>query len=199
MELIESKTLNNLAKAYAGECQARTRYEFIEYGARRQGYTCLADMIDKVAYNEFNHARMFYTYIQKASDKVIDNIEICTGYPFKEKWDIKENLRIASEDEHLEAYEIYPAFAKTAKQEGFKEIEKLFLMVADVEKCHSMLFQQLHEQMKDGTMYKKKTAVKWKCAGCGYEATSKKAWDECPLCKAKQGFVMLHIQDDSEQ
>ena len=110
-----------------------------------------------------------------------------------------ENFRLAAEDERHEAEKIYPEFARIAEEEGFKEIEKLFLMIADVEKCHSMLFQQLHEQMKDGTMYKKKSAVKWKCAGCGYEATSKKAWDECPLCKAKQGFVMLHIQDGSEQ
>ena len=199
MELIESKTLNNLAKAYAGECQARTRYEFMEYGARKQGYACLAEIIDKVAYNEFNHARMFYTYIQQASDKLIDNIDICGGYPFKEKWDVQENLRIASEDEHLEAYDIYPQFAQTAKEEGFKEIEQLFLMVADVEKCHSMLFGQLYEQMKKGTLYKRKTAIKWKCAGCGYEGTTKQAPDECPLCKAKQGFFMLHIEDGSDQ
>ncbi len=197
MELIKSKTLNNLAKAYAGECQARTRYEFMEYGARKQGYACLAEVIDKVAYNEFNHARMFYTYIQQASDKLIDNIEVCTGYPFKEKWDLQENLRLAAEDEKNEAFDIYPAFAKVAHDEGFKEIEALFKMTAEVEKCHAMLFEQLFDQMKHGTMYKRKEAVKWKCAGCGYEHTSKKAWDECPLCKAKQGFVMLHIEDGS--
>ncbi|MBO7326242.1 MAG: rubrerythrin family protein [Clostridia bacterium] len=108
-------------------------------------------------------------------------------------------MRLARDDEHSEAYDIYPAFAKIAKEEGFKEIERLFLMVADVEKCHSMLFGQLFEQMKKGTMYKRKTAIKWKCAGCGYEGTTKSAPDECPLCKAKQGFFMLHIEDGSDQ
>ena len=198
MELLESKTLNNLARAYAGECQARTRYEFMEYGARKEGYACLAEIIDKVAYNEFNHARMFYTYIQQASDKTIDNVEVCAGYPFKEKWDLTENLRLASEDEKKEAFDIYPAFAKVAKQEGFKDIERLFLMTAEVEKCHSMLFEDLFNQMKTGTMYKRKVAMKWKCAGCGYEHTAKSAWQECPLCKAKQGFVMLHLNDTAE-
>ena len=98
MKLIESKTYYNLAKAYAGECQARVRYEFIEYGARNEGYKALAEAIDKIVYNEFNHARMFYTKIQDASDKEIKNIEICGGYPFKEKWNLLDNLRLAAED-----------------------------------------------------------------------------------------------------
>ena len=88
MKLIESKTYLNLAKAFAGECMARTRYEFIEYGARQQGYTALAEVVDKIVYNEFNHARMCYTYLESASDKPIANVEVCSGYPFKEKWDL---------------------------------------------------------------------------------------------------------------
>lgn len=95
MELIKSQTFLNLAKDYAGECQARTRYEFIEYGARYKGYNCLAEVIDKIVYNEFNHARMFYTFIESATDKQIDNIDISSGYPFKERWDLTENLRLA--------------------------------------------------------------------------------------------------------
>ena len=69
MKLIESKTYKNLAKSYAGECQAHIRYKFIEYGARKQGYKCMAEMIDTLVYNEFQHARMFYTYLQKASNE----------------------------------------------------------------------------------------------------------------------------------
>ena len=75
MKLIDSKTYENLARSYAGECQARVRYEFIEYGARNEGYKQLAELIDKVVYNEFNHARMLYTKIQDASEKPIKNIE----------------------------------------------------------------------------------------------------------------------------
>ena len=67
MQLIDSQTYINLARSFAGECQAQTRYKFIEYGARMQNLNCLAEIIDKVIYNEFNHARMFYTYIQKAN------------------------------------------------------------------------------------------------------------------------------------
>lgn len=197
MELKNSKTFLNLAKSYAGECQARTRYEFIEYGARNQGYKALATLIDKVVYNEFNHARMFYTFIQQAGESEIKNIDVCSGYPFKEKWDLLENLKLAAEDEENEATLIYPEYAKIAEEEGFKEIAALYKNIIQVETCHKMLFTQLYEQMKKGTMYKKATPVKWKCADCGYEATSKEAWQECPLCKAKQGAVMLKIEDEN--
>lgn len=195
MKLKDSKTYINLARSYSGECQARTRYEFIEYGARTQGYKALAELVDKVVYNEFNHARMFYTFIQQSEETQVENIDISAGYPFKEKWDLVENLRIAAEDELDEAERIYPEFAATAREEGFPEIAKLYEDIIGVETCHHKLFKQLYEQMKKGTMYKKKEKVKWKCADCGYEATSKEAWKECPLCKAKQGSVMLIIED----
>ena len=195
MKLKDSKTYVNLAKSYAGECQARTRYEFIVYGARMNGYKYLAELVEKVVYNEFNHARMFYTFIQQSEEKQVENIDIASGYPFKEKWDLQANLRIAAEDEMDEATRIYPEYAKTAREEGFTEIAKLYEDIIQVETCHQKLFSQLYVQMKSGTMYKKKEKVKWKCADCGYEATAKEAWQECPLCKAKQGSVMIQIED----
>ena len=197
MNLKDSKTYNNLAKSYAGESQAYIRYKFIEYGARTQGYACLAEIIDKVVFNEFNHARMFYTFIQKASDKTIDNIDIASGYPFKEKWDLVENLKLASEDEKLEEQKIYPEYAKIAREEGFEEIAKLYDDIIQVESCHRKLFQDLYSQLKDGTLYKKTKEVKWKCADCGYEATAKEAWKKCPLCQAEQGRVMLKLNDEN--
>lgn len=194
MKLIESKTFLNLAKAYAGETQAYTRYKFIEYGARNQGYNALSEVIDKIVFNEFNHARMLYTHIQQASKKTIENIDISTGYPFKEKWDLIENLKLAAQDEESEV-KIYKSFEKTAREEGFEEIANLFKMIGDVENCHRMLFEDLHNQMSSGTLYKKEKPVKWKCSGCGYESTSTEAWDMCPLCGAKQGFVMLKLSN----
>lgn len=191
MKLKESKTIINLARAYAAECQARTRYEFIEYGARYNGYKNIADIIDEIAYQEFNHSRMFYTFIQDGSkNETIDNIDITAGYPFREKWDLLENLRLGAEDE-LKDGEMYEEFAKTAKKEGFVEIADLFLMVRDVEEYHRQIFEELYTQMRDGTLYKKEQPVTWICADCGYKSTSKEAWDECPLCKAKRGSVKL--------
>ena len=194
MKLIDSKTITNLARAYAGETQAMTRYKFIEYGARNEGYSALSEVIDKVVYNEFNHARVLYTFIQQASNNIIENLDVCAGYPFKEKWNLEENLKLAAEDEENEV-KIYKQFAKTAREEGFDEIADAFEMLSGVEHCHKLMFEDLHKQLKDGTMYKKDKPVKWKCSGCGYEAESKEAWDVCPLCKAKQGVVMLKLSD----
>ena len=195
MKLLESKTFHNLARAYAGETQDYTRYQFIEYGARNEGYNALAEIIDTIAFNEFNHARMFYTFIEDASDKTIDNIDICGGYPFKEKWDLVQNLKLAAEDEGKEI-ELYKSFEKTAKEEGFEEIARQFAMTASVEECHKKLFLDLYNQFSSGSAYKKPKNVKWKCASCGYEAESKEAWDKCPLCDAKQGFVMLKVASE---
>ena len=196
MELKNSKTYQNLAKAYSGECQAYVRYRFIEYGARYNGYACLAEMIDTIANNEFHHARMLYTFIQKADQKEIENIDISSGYPFKEKWDLVENLRLAAEDEATEETKVYPEYAKVAKAEGFDEIAKLFDNIIQVESCHRKLFTDLYTQMKTKTLYKKKTKVMWKCADCGYESEGTQPWEKCPLCLAEQGKVMIKLNND---
>ena len=193
MELIESQTYVNLAKAYSGETQARTRYEFVEYGMRNEGYTTMADIVDTIAYQEFNHARMYYTYLQKASTKPIKNIEYSAGFPFKEKWTILDNLKFAAEDEHNEA-KIYVSFAKTARKEGFDDIALLFEQTAEVEKIHESVFLELYEQMKENKLYKSDSPTTWVCSACGYTATSKEGWTECPLCKAKQGTILLHLK-----
>lgn len=195
MELKNSKTYLNIAKAYAGECMARTRYKFIEYGARKEGYKNIAELVDDVIYQEFNHARMLYTFIQSADKGIIDNIEICGGYPFKEKWNLLENLRLAAEDEEMEELSIYPEFAKVARDEGFDDVAGLFENLIQVESCHKKLFRQLYEQMKNGTLYKKEKEIKWKCLDCGYEEIGKTAFKQCPLCQAEQGSIMLSIKD----
>ena len=191
MKLKDSQTYKNLARAFAGECQARTRYEFIEYGAREQGYKALADIIDKIAFQEFTHSRMIYSFIQSADEKTIDNIEICAGYPFREKWDLENNLKFAAEDEGVEADKLYPEFAKVAEQEGFKDIAALFRNLIKIEETHKNEFTRLYKQFKEGKLYKTDAPVIWKCPECGYEATSKEAFQTCPVCQAKQGVVKI--------
>lgn len=193
--LKNSKTFENLARAFAGECQAHVRYMFIEYGARNEGYVAMSEIIDKVVYEEFNHARMLYTFIQTADEDIIKNIDISAGYPFKQKWNLLDNLAFSAEDEKNEAEKIYPEFMETAEKEGFKEIAELFKNLIEVESCHNKLFSDLHNQLKTSALYKKDHAVKWKCAGCGHEMTATSAPKECPLCHAKQGVFMLKLND----
>ena len=192
MKLDKSQTLTNLAKAYAGECQARTRYEFIEYGARNQGYKAMAEIIDKIVYNEFNHARMFYTKMQDAGVNALQSVEICGDFPFKEKWTLLDNLKFAAEDEEAEI-KLYPKFAKVADEEGFPEIATLFRQIAQIEKAHKKTFLTLYKQLSEKSLYQKPKPTEWKCSACGYTATDKKAFDTCPVCMEKQGGVFLKL------
>ena len=194
MKLKGTQTEINLARAYASECQARTRYEFIEYGARFNGYKNIADVIDEIAFQEFNHSRMFYTFLQNGNkNETINNIDVVAGFPFREKWDLTENLKFAAEDEEKDA-QAYVEFAKIAREEGFEEIAELFEMTKTVEDYHKQIFEELYEQMRDGTLYVKEKPVAWVCADCGYTAVSTEAWDECPLCKAKRESVKLILK-----
>ena len=193
MQLIESKTYVNLARSYSSECQAMVRYKFIEYGARNQNLNTLAEIIDKIVYNEFNHARIIYTKIQDASKNQIDNIDVCAGTPFREKWDLTENLRLAAVDEEKDV-KIYKSFSKTAAQEGFDDLAYLFTELSKIEDKHRKIFTELHAQMKDNAMYKKDKSVKWKCTACGYEAMGDAAFETCPVCNAKQGQVGLIVK-----
>lgn len=188
MKLINSETYKNLARAYASECMARTRYEFISYNAFQEQYVEISDIIGKIVHQEFTHARMLYTFIQTADEGTIDNVEISAGFPFREKWNFLDNLRFAAEDESDEI-EAYERFAKVADKEGFRDIAGLFRNLIVAENAHKGIFKQLYEQLKTGTLYKKDNDVVWKCSGCGYEQKSKSAFVECPLCQAKQGAV----------
>ena len=194
MQLKDSKTFQNLTNAFAGECMAMVRYRFVSYGAKQQGFKALSALVDDVIYNEFQHARMLYTFIQTARESTIENLPVNSGFPFKEKWDLLENLRLAASDEAAEE-ELYASFARTARKEGFEDVAGLFENLTEVENCHKKLFTQLSTQMKAGSRYKKPQAIKWKCGDCGYEATGRQAWSECPVCQAKQGAVLISIAD----
>ena len=193
MQLIDSKTYLNLARSYAGECQAQVRYKFIEYGARYNKHENIAQIIDKIIYNEFNHARMFYTFIQNSSKETIENLEVCTGYPFKQKWNLEENLLLASEDEHEQGTVVYPKFADVARAEGFDEIAELFENIAKIELKHEAILTRLHEELKNGTLYKKKSAATWLCDSCGYSSEGKEPWEICPVCQAERQAIKIEF------
>ncbi len=184
MELRNSKTFENLKKAFIAECSARTRYEFVEYGQRAKGYESLAKITDEIAYQEFNHARMLYTHIEKVTNQTIDNEEVCVSLPFRQRWDMEENLRLSAKDEGDEAV-FYLEAQKTAEEEGFLDIANLFKMIRQVELKHQKIFNYLYEKLKDDTLFKSQTSKRWTCPACGYEASDKEAFEVCPLCHAK--------------
>ena len=192
MEFQNSQTFINLARSFAGESQAGMRYQLIAKQATAEGYAVLADNIRTIAKNETYHAKTFFnTILQNAGS--IDNVDLQNaGYPFH-FGTLEENLKFAAEDERAEFEEIYVAFANVAKEEGFPDVAAIYNMVVGVEKEHNIIFKYLHEAFKTNTLYKSEKPTLWICSECGYRVTSKEAWHICPLCKASQGYVEIHL------
>lgn len=191
MEFDKTQTYLNLARSFAGESQAGMRYQLTAKLAMAEKLKTLADAIRSIAKNETYHAKRFFEMIQeKAGSK--DDIRIDAGYPFH-AGTLEDGLRFAAEDESAEANEIYPEFAVTAEKEGFADIAALYRMVAEVEKGHNAVFRYLHQAVKNGTLYKNETPMVWVCSECGYTHVGTEAWKICPLCKAEQGYVDLHL------
>lgn len=197
MQFDSTKTYLNLARSFAGESQAGMRYQLIARAATQQGYITLAETVKTLAKNETVHARRFFEELSKRGIE-LDNIELDAGYPFH-SGDLGESLAFAAKDEHEEHSRIYPTFEKEAREEGFNDIAALYKLVAQVEVRHEMVFNYLHEAFKKGKLFSNETPILYICSECGYMHTSTKAWDVCPLCKASQGEVELHIPFEKEK
>ncbi len=191
MELKKSQTLINLARAFAGECQAGARYQFLSKQAEKEGYCYLADVFKTIAKNEMAHAEQWFNFITDGKSKKIPSVEICAGYPYK-TGSFLETVLGASESEEDEVG-IYTEFAMVAEKEGFLQIAHKFRLVAKIENCHHLLNQQIYEKLKAGTLYQSTKAIKWKCGKCGHEATGKKPWEICPVCGEKIGMVEVQF------
>ena len=191
MQFENTETFKNLARSFAGECQAGMRYQMVAKLAMKENMKTLADAIRTIAKNETLHATQFFNkMIEKTGSR--DTVEFDAGYPFH-AGTLVEGLKFASMDEKNESEDIYPSFAETAKKEGFEDISALYKMVAEVEKQHKLIFQYLCDSVKNGTLYKSERPLLWICSECGYMHVAEEAWKICPLCKAGQGYVDLHL------
>ena len=191
MQFENTKTFKNLARSFAGECQAGMRYQMIAKLAMNEKFKTLADAIRTIAKNETVHATQFFKQIlQKGGSR--DDIQFDAGYPFH-AGTLVEGLNFAANDEEKESTEIYPTFAKIAQEEGFQDIAALYRQIAEVEKHHEIIFQYLSEAVKNGTLYTCEHPILWICSECGYMHVATEAWKVCPLCKAEQGYVDLHL------
>ena len=191
MQFEKSQTYQNLARAFAGECQAGMRYQMIAKLAMNEQLKTLADAIRVIAKNETVHATQFFNkFLELGGNK--EDVLIDAGYPFH-LGTLAEGLKFAEGDEKSESKEIYPSFAAIAEKEEFPDVARLFKQIAEVEKHHESVFRYLAGAVKDGTLYKNDSPILWICSECGYMHVGTEAWKMCPLCKAKQGYVDLHL------
>lgn len=186
-----TKTLENLMKAFAGESQARMRYTYFASVAGKEGYKQIQNIFMETAENEKEHAKVFMKLALAHLDG--ENpapVDINATYPFA-LGDTVANLKSAAAGEHEEQEIDYPAFAQTAKEEGFNDIAARFLLIAKVEKHHEERYLKLLENIENGTVFKKDGKVFWKCLNCGYIHEGDGAPALCPACQHPKDYFQL--------
>jgi rubrerythrin len=177
-----TETEKNLLKAFAGESQARNRYTYAASVARKAGLVQIADVFEETARNEQEHAKVFFKFLEGGP------LEITAAYPAGATGDTLANLEAAANGEHEEWTELYPAFAETAKKEGFPLVAAAFTMIARVEKEHEARYRKLRERLAADGLWKREQPVRWKCENCGYVHEGPEAPPKCPACQHPQGY-----------
>lgn len=177
-ELKGSRTEANLMAAFAGESQARNKYTFYASKAKKDGYEQIAALFEETAANEKEHAKIWF--------KLLHDGDI---------GDTAGNLEDAAGGEHFEWAEMYPSFAKEAKEEGFDAIAYLFESVAAIEKEHEERYKKLLENIQDGIVFSRDGDKIWKCRNCGHIVIGKNAPKMCPVCKHPQAYFEIAAEN----
>ena len=188
------KTLENLAKAFIGECQARNRYTMFAKIAKKEGYEQIAGIFLETAEQEKEHAKQIFDRIQELKQGDVTKISVEAECPI-EIGDTKKNLELAIIGENYEWEVMYSEFAKTADEEGLPEVAKWFRAVLVAENHHSERYQKLLENINNGTVFNKEQEVYWVCRECGYVHFSEAAPEECPSCKHAKAFYQLKSEE----
>lgn len=174
-----TKTAENLMKSFAGESQARMRYDYYASQAKKEGYVQISNIFTETANNEKEHAKRFFKFLN--AELCGEAVEIHAEYPVT-LGDTKLNLKSAAEGENEEHTVLYPSFANVAEEEGFKDIAFVFREIAEVEERHEIRFKKLLQNIETDQVFKKEEVVEWKCNNCGYVHTGKSAPNKCPAC-----------------
>ena len=172
MELKGSKTEANLMAAFAGESQARNKYDYYASRAKKDGYEQIAAIFQETALNEKEHAKMWF--------KLFAGID-----------GTKENLLAAAAGEHEEWTEMYRRFAEEAEAEGFKDIAFKFRKVAEVEAHHEERYRKLVKNIESGEVWMKVGKNRWQCRNCGAIVEAEKAPEVCPVCDHPRAYFQL--------
>lgn len=187
MNLAQSNTLKNLMRAFAGESQARNRYTFAAGQARSQKLAALEQLFLYTAGQEKEHAEIFFNHMKTAG---VDNVAIDAAYPVDPCGDILPLLKAAHHNEFEEYETEYPAFAKTAREEGFPQIAESFEKIALIEKLHGERFARFARLLENGELFRTDNPVGWICLNCGHHLTGTQAPAICPVCSHEQGYFV---------
>ena len=177
MELKGSKTEKNLMAAFSGESEARNKYTYYASKAKKDGYVQIAKIFEETAANEKEHAKIWFKLLKDG----IGATDV--------------NLKDAADGENYEWTEMYPTFAKEAREEGFDHIAYLFEQVAKIEKEHEERYKKLLANIEGGLVFSRDNDCIWQCSNCGHIVVGKKAPEVCPVCAHPQAYFEIKAEN----
>jgi rubrerythrin len=183
--LKRTQTEKNLLTAFSGESQARNRYTYFASQAKKEGYVQMADIFIETADQEKEHAKRLFKFLEGGE------VEIAAAFPAGVIGTTVENLKAGAAGEHYEYTEMYPGFAKTAREEGFDAIAAVFEAIAVAEKQHEKRYLDLAANIEAGRVFKRDEKNTWRCRNCGYLHEGNEAPEACPACAHAQAHFEL--------
>ncbi|MFH1037626.1 MAG: rubrerythrin family protein [PVC group bacterium] len=187
MELKGSRTAKNLMTAFTGESQARNRYTYFAGNARKEGLVQISNIFEETAGQEKEHANRLFKFMTGGEEGILAE----ATFPFGVIGSTEENLKEAAGGEHYEWTEMYPGFAKIAREEGFESIAKAMESIAVAEKQHEKRYLGLAENIKRGRVFTREKPVVWRCLNCGYLHQGTEAPEICPACAHPRAYFEL--------
>ena len=176
MELKGSKTEKNLMAAFAGESQARNKYDYYASKAKKEGYEQIAAIFQETALNEKEHAKLWFKALNGIGSTM-------------------ENLVAAAAGENEEWTQMYAEMARTAEEEGFPELAAKFRLVAAIEKHHEERYRALLKNVETAQVFAKSEVKVWECRNCGHIVIGEKAPEVCPTCNHPQSYFEIHAEN----
>ena len=171
-----TQTEKNLHTAFAGESQARNKYTYFASVAKKEGYEQISALFLKTEKKKKEHAKMWFKELEGIGDTAA-------------------NLLAAAEGENYEWTDMYDEFAKTAEQEGFKELAEKFRLVAAIEKHHEERYRALLKNVETKQVFEKSEVKVWECRNCGHIVVGTKAPEVCPTCAHPRSYFELNAQN----
>ena len=178
MEFKGSRTEANLMAAFAGESQARNKYDYYASQAKKDGYVQIAAIFEETAKNEKEHAKMWF--------KLLHGGKVPTT---------TVNLNDAADGENFEWTDMYRKFAEEARAEGFEDIARQFEGVAAIEKEHEERYRKLLSNIEGGLVFSREGDMIWQCSNCGHIHIGKQAPEVCPVCNHPQSYFQIKAEN----
>jgi rubrerythrin len=180
-----SQTEKNILTAFAGESQARNRYTYFAKQAKKDGYVQIAQIFEETANQEKEHAKRLFKLLEGGET------EIVAAFPAGVIGATYDNLLESAAGEKYEYTEMYPGFAKVAREEGFEAPAMIMEGIAVAEKQHEKRYVELAGNIKADRVFKREQAAKWRCLNCGYVTEALEAPEMCPACAHPQAYFEL--------